>query len=54
MTRKRATRQSAQLEIDDQADYLAEHASEPVAYRFLAAVDETIDSLIEMPGVGAP
>jgi plasmid stabilization system protein ParE len=53
VTRKRVTRPAAQTEIIDQADYLAEHASEAIAYRFLAAVDDTVNSLLDMPGIGA-
>jgi hypothetical protein len=35
-------RPAAQAEIDQQAAYLAENASEAIAHRFLAAVEETI------------
>jgi plasmid stabilization system protein ParE len=53
VSRQRIIRPTAQAEIDDQADYLAKHASDAVAYRFLTAVDETIAFLLETPGVGS-
>ena len=46
-------RPAAEVEIDDQAAYLAEHASELIALRFLAAVDETLARLRETPGIGS-
>lgn len=45
-------RRTAQAEIDDQAAWLAEYASENTAYRFLAAVIETISVLAETPTIG--
>lgn len=53
MSRQRLIRPAAQAEIVDQASYLAEHAGEAVAYRFLAAVDETVGLLLDAPHIGA-
>lgn len=53
MTRRRIIRPAAQGEIDHQAEYLAQHGSEAVAYRFLAAIDETIALLATTPGLGS-
>lgn len=52
MIRQCLIRPAAQAEIDDQADFLDEHAGEAVAHRFLVAVDETIEFLRTMPEVG--
>lgn len=54
MNRKSVVHRAAQVEIDQQAAYLAEHADDATAYRFLDAVDETIISLLQTPGIGAP
>jgi toxin ParE1/3/4 len=54
VTRKSIIRPAAQAEIDQQADYLAENASEEVAYRFLAAVEKTVALLVRTPGIGSP
>lgn len=54
MTRNWIIRPAAQAEIDQQADYLAEHASESVAYRFIAAVEETLFTLLDAPELGSP
>jgi plasmid stabilization system protein ParE len=47
-------RPAAQADIDEQAAYLAEHAGEVVAYRFLSAIEETTTALLKMPDMGAP
>jgi len=52
--RKSVIRPAAQAEIDQQADYLAEHAGEAFALRFLEAVRSTIISLLELPGASNP
>lgn len=54
MSRRCIIRPAAQAEVDQQADYLAEHASESIAYRFLDAVEETIAELLETPELGSP
>ncbi len=54
MSRKIIIRPAAQAEIDQQADYLAQHAGEATAYRFLAAIAETLGVLARTPGLGAP
>jgi toxin ParE1/3/4 len=54
VTRKCIIRPAAQAEIDQQADYLAQNASEETALRFLAAVEKTIALLVRTPGIGSP
>ena len=54
MNRSAIIRPAAQAEIDQQADYLAEHASLEIAVRFLDAVCETIHSIIDSPNIGSP
>ncbi len=54
MTCKTIIGPTAQAEIDQQAVYLAEHAGETVAYRFLAAIEETVGLIVKMPAVGSP
>ena len=53
MKRERVIRPGALAEIDHQAAYLAAHANEAVADRFLAAVDATVTALLNGPGVGS-
>jgi toxin ParE1/3/4 len=44
---------AADRDLDEQADYLLNHASLDVALRFLDAVAKTFDFLARHPGVGA-
>lgn len=53
MTRLRVIWPAAQLEIDHHAEYLATHADEVTAERFLDAVDETVANLLKFPGSGS-
>lgn len=50
----RAIRPAAQADIDEHADYLAEQGGEGLGYRFILAVEEVMDVLLEWPEAGAP
>jgi toxin ParE1/3/4 len=53
MTLRVVWRRIAELEVVDAAVYIA--ADNPsAAVRFMDAVDETVQSLVEMPGAGRP
>lgn len=54
MTRRCIVFPAAQTEIDQQADYLAQHAGAAVAHRFLVAIEQTLTMLLATPGVGGP
>ena len=43
---------SADADIDEQVLYLAEHAGESIARRFLAAVEHTCERIALFPGLG--
>jgi toxin ParE1/3/4 len=47
-------RPAADRDLDEQAGYLAEHASLEIALRFYDAASESISFLAKSPGVGAP
>ncbi len=53
MKRRLVIRPSAEREIDDQTQYLADEASVAVARRFLAAINTTLSLLQDEPGLGA-
>jgi len=44
---------AAQADIDDTAEYISIDNVD-AGYRFLVGVDETLDRLIDMPGLGTP
>jgi toxin ParE1/3/4 len=53
MTQRVVWRRIAELEVVDAAVYLADD-NPAAAARFMEAVDETVQSLVEMPGAGRP
>jgi len=52
MTRRIVTRPSAEADLASQMAWYIQHATPELAERFLKAVQETAEALLDFPGMG--